>query len=248
MNEVRPLVGYAFAYVRRQLQSIDELNANAPLRRQRDVQLNFAKTSGRRISGPTPDWSTNRTAPFVSREKFREAVEAARGARADLLLADIWELMARTKRNRIGQCADALDALDINVWDASLGRTWQSMTQGERRTLVISAAQVNKARSETVKAGIRLSRLRKVTVSNTNYKQGNLANRRNADQRAHRLRDFVLEALANLSPGEELSPSALAATLNAAGISSARGGRWSHNTAKDLIARIGTLPVGQTPT
>jgi hypothetical protein len=67
----------------------------------------------------------------------------------------------------------------------------------------------------------------KATSPNLNYKHGNQANRRNADERAFRLRRFVQGEVAKLPIGEELSPSALAATLNAAGVSSARGGRWT---------------------
>lgn len=242
MTEPLTFVTYAFAYVGRQINSGDELNANIALQRQHANQTKFEKACGRRILKHFFDWSTYRAAPFVSREKFWKAVEAARGAGADLLLADIRELMARTKRNRIGQCAEALDALDIDVWDASLRRTWQSMTGSERQDIVITAAQTNKSRSDPVKVGIRLSKVEKVATENANYKKGNRANRDNADQRAHRHRDFVLEAMAKLPAGEKLSPSALATALNNAGIPSARGGRWSHNTANDLISRIENLP------
>jgi hypothetical protein len=57
----------------------------------------------------------------------------------------------------------------------------------------------------------------------------------------------VLEEKAKLPSGEKLSPSALAAALNVAGISSARGGLWTHNTAKDLMVRIDNLPAGPEP-
>ncbi|WP_185928204.1 hypothetical protein [Mesorhizobium sp. M6A.T.Ce.TU.016.01.1.1] len=154
--------------------------------------------------------------------------------------------MDRTTRDRISECANALDALDIDVWDASLGRTWQSMTDNERRSLVTIAAQTNKSRSEPVKAGIRLSRTKRAAPPSANYKLGNRANRRNADQRAHLLQDFVLKEMAKLPAGKKLSPSALATALNASDVSSARGGRWTHNTAKDLMARIGTLPENPT--
>ncbi|WP_311029387.1 hypothetical protein [Mesorhizobium koreense] len=245
MNEPRPLVAYAFAYVGRQLHSFDELNANAALRRQRGIQLAFEKTSGRHILRTIIDSSTYRAVPFVSREKFRQAINTAREAGADLLLADIQELMTRTRRNRIIECTNALDALDVEIWDASLHRTWRSMTAAERRPLVISAARAAQSRSEAVKAGISLSRAEKSKAPNGNYKKGVLANRRCADQRARRYRDFVLSEMAKLPPGEKLSPSTLATALNAAGLPSARGGRWSHNTAKDLIARVEDMAVAQ---
>lgn len=117
------------------------------------------------------------------------------------------------------------------------------MTEDERRSLVINAVQTNKSRSEAVKVGLRLAPTEKAPPPTANYKHGNSANRLAADRRARRLRHFVLEEMARLPPGGELSPSVLAAALNAAGIRSARGGHWSHNTAKDLIARIGTLPA-----
>lgn len=195
-----------------------------------------------------PDWSTYRTAPFVSRERFRQAITVARSSGADLLLANIRELMECTTRDRIIKCVDVLNSLDVEVWDASLRRTWQSMTEDERRSLITSAAQMSRSRSKAVRDGIRLSRVEKVAIQSANHKHGNRANRRNADERASRLRRFLVEEIAKLPMGEELSPSALAAALNANGVSSARGGRWSHNTAKDLMARIGTLPARPTTT
>lgn len=248
MNEARPLISYSFAYVRRQLRSKDEVNANGALKRQLAAQLIFVKGSGRRILENFPDWSTYRTAPFVSRERFRQAITVARSSGADLLLANIRQLMERTTPDRILKCVDALNAVDVEVWDASLRRTWQSMTEDERRSLITNAVRINKSRSEPVKDGIRPSRTDKATLPNANYKHGNRANRRNADKRAFRLRRFVLEEMAKLPTGEELSPSALAAALNAADVSSARGGRWTHNTARDLMARIATLSAKPTST
>jgi hypothetical protein len=87
-----------------------------------------------------------------------------------------------------------------------------------------------------------------MTTETANYKKGNRANRNNADQRARRHRDFVLKEMARVPAGEKLSPSALAAALNTAGVPSSRGGSWSHNTARDLIARIGRLPEGSPET
>lgn len=142
MKQARPLVAYNFAYVRRQLHSLDELNANGALRRQRAIQLSFEKASGRPILRTIVDSSTYCAAPFVSREKFRLAVNAARNAGADLLLADTRELMTRTRRDRIIECTNALDALDVEIWDASLRRTWRSMTAIERRPVVIGAAHI----------------------------------------------------------------------------------------------------------
>lgn len=248
MNEGRPLVAYSFAHVKRQPRSLDELNANVALRLQRAIQIIFEKASRRQILQHFADWSTYREAPFVSREKFRHAVDVARRARADLLLADIRELLARTKQERIVECADFLNALDIDVWDASLGRTWQSITGNERRLLIANARQMSGSRSMVVKDGIRLSGAEKTTTASANRRKGNRANRHNANERALRHREFVLKELAKLPAGKKLSPSVLAAALNAAGVSSARGGSWSHNTAKDLIARIGKLSGGPSTT
>jgi hypothetical protein len=242
MNEARPIVAYAFAYVKRQLHSLDDLNANVALRRQRAIQLIFAKASGRSILGHIPDASTYRTTPFVSREKFRRAVNAARNGGADLLLADIRELITRTRRDRMIECVDALDALEVEIWDASLGRTWRSLKPDERYFLITGTAHASKSRSDAVKAGLQLSRPKDI-APNANYKSGVRANRRYADERARLHRDFVLGEMAKLLPGETLSPTALATALNAAGVLSARGGRWSHNTAKDLIARIDKMAV-----
>ena len=248
MNEARPLVAYSFAYVGRQLHSPDEVNANATLMRQLAAQLIFGKASGRRILQKVPDWSTYRMTPFVSRENFRHAVELARRSGADLLLGNIRELMARTPYDRISECADVLDALDIEVWDASLGCTWHSMSGDKRESIIVNAALERHSRSKAVKVGLQLSEAEKTTVRNSNYKHGNRANRRNANERAHKLRNFVLAEIAKLPTGEELSPSALARVLNDAGVASARGGRWSHNTAKDLLARIGALRANSAST
>ncbi|PBB39609.1 hypothetical protein [Mesorhizobium sp. WSM3868] len=248
MNEARLLVAYSFVYVRRQPNSPAEVNANSALRRQLTTQRKFEKASNGRILKVIPDWSTSRTTPFSSRENFRNAVEVARSAGADLLLADIAELIERTTLNQIARCVDALNALDVELWDATLARTWRAMGLDERGSFVKSAMEISKSRSEAVRAGIQLSRTKKAAPPNLNYKHGNHANRRNADKRASRLLPFVLGEMAKLTTGEKLSPSALAAALNAAGVSTARGGQWTHNTAKDLIARIGKLRAKPTST
>ncbi|UDL92227.1 hypothetical protein LGH82_13950 [Mesorhizobium sp. PAMC28654] len=248
MTEARPLIAYSFAYVRRQIHSGEELNANRALKRQLAAQLVFEKGSGKHILKNFPDSSTYREAPFVSRERFRQAITVARNAGADLLLADIRELMERTTRDQIIRCVGVLNALDVEVWDASLGRTWQSMSEDERRSLFMRAAQTKASRSKAVKDGMLLSRVERAAAPKGNYRQGNRANRHNADQRALRHWDFVLKEMERLPAGKKLSPSALAAALNAAEVPSPRGGRWIHNTAKDLIARIGTLPPKPTST
>lgn len=243
MNDARLLVAYSFAYVRRQIRSLDDLNANGALKRQRATQLIFSKRSGKRILEKFADWSTYRRAPFVSRQKFRQAVTAARSAGADLLLADIRELIEHTRRDQIMRCFSVLNTLDVEVWDASLHRSWGSMTEDEQRSLITGAARTMASRSKAVKQGISLAGIKKGAPPKANRQLGNLANRRGADERARRHQDFVLNEMAKLPAAQKLSPSALAAALNAAGVASARGGQWTHNTAKDLIARIGQLPA-----
>ena len=156
--------------------------------------------------------------------------------------------MTRTPLDRISTCADVLNALDVEVSDASSGRAWGYMSGDERGSFVISAAHGRQSRSKAVKVGIQLSGAEKATVPNSNYKHGIRANRRNADERANRLRNFVLAEIAKLPMEEKLSPSALAKALNEAGVASARGGGWSYNTAKDLLARLGTLPTNSPST
>ena len=241
MNEARPLIAYSFTYVRRQIRSLDELNANGALKRQLAAQLIFEKRSGRRILEKLADWSTYRRTPFFLRQKFHQAITIARNADADLVLGDIRELIEHTRQDQISRGFDVLNTLDIEVWDASLHRSWQSMTEDERRYLSDVASRMMASRSKAVKEGMFLSGAKKGAPPKANQRLGNLANRRNADQRARRHQDFVLKQTAKLPAGEKLSPSALAAALNAAGISTARGGQWTHNTAKDLIARISKL-------
>ncbi|TJW02180.1 MAG: hypothetical protein E5W97_21570 [Mesorhizobium sp.] len=246
MSAARLLVAYSFVYVRRQPNTPADMNANSALLRQLRAQLIFEKASSGRIVRKIPDWTTSRTTSFVSRENFRTAVEVARSAGADLLLANIGELVERTARNQIARCIETLNALDVEVWDATLARTWRSMAPDERDSVVVNAIKANRAQSEAVKTGIQLSRAKKTASPNFNYQYGNQANRSNADRRASRLRPFVLGEMAKLTPGEKLSPSKLAAALNAAGVCTARGGQWTHNTAKDLIARVAKLQARPT--
>ncbi|MBZ9857067.1 hypothetical protein LB566_25065 [Mesorhizobium sp. CA13] len=248
MIESLPLVAYSFAYVRRQIRSLDDLNANGALKRQRAAQLGFEKRSGRQVLENFADWSTYRGASFVARHKFHRAISVARNVGADLLLADIGDLIEHTRPDQIVRCFGVLNSLDIEVWDASQDRTWQSMTPDEQRSLISGAARTMASRSKAVRQGISLSSAKKGAPPKGNHQLGNLANRRSADQCARRHQDFVLREMDKLLAGQELSPSALAAALNAAGVSSARGGQWTHNTAKDLIARIGKLPAKPTST
>jgi hypothetical protein len=241
MNAAPLLVAYIFAYVKR-LPSKAEIKENAAVGRQIAVQSQFCNQSGARLLTTIVDCSTYRGAMFASRDEFRRAAHIAREAGAGLLLADIRELMVRTRRNQLVKCVDILDALDIEIWDAYSRRTWRSLKADERNSLIIGAAHTGKSLSGAVKIGIQLSRTGGVAPDG-NYKRGNRANRLYADQRARRHRELILNEMAKLQPGEKLSPSALAAMLNAAGIPSARGGRWSHKTAKDLIARISKMAV-----
>lgn len=236
----RPLLAYLFAHVPRQMRSAEDRNKVASLRRQLEIVAMFAKARGQELT-TIPSTTTHRGTTFTTTNEFSHAARTAKQRGADLVVADVGDLLSRTPLSKITDCVAKLDALDVVLWIASTGQTWQSLSPDDRIMLVRIAGKVKASRSNAIKRGLRDAAPAQSSSAAGNHKLGNAGNTRRAHQRAANLRAFVEEEVAKLPAGAVLSPSALAAALNAAGIVSARGGHWSHNTAKNLIARVERL-------
>ena len=157
------------------------------------------------------------------------------------MVADLSELLRRTPLPKIAHCLEVLDALDVAVWDAASGRRWQDRVPAERATLVLEAARANADRSNAIRRGIRASGEKSAEIPLMTRLRGAKANRSKALSEAKRLSDFVEAEKVKLTPGDTLSPAALARALDNAGIPSSRGGAWTFNTAKRLIERVEKL-------
>jgi hypothetical protein len=200
----------------------------------------FAKTSGRRIANHVIDTSTCRGAAFFHSPKFREAKARAIAQGADMVVADIQELLRRTPERKILACVTELDDPHVEIYDALLGRSWSSLPIRNREEMLVNSTRERLARSRAVKAGHLLGKKER-RAPRTNALNGSRANKLKADKAAIRLAEFVRNEERQLAPSASLSPSALARALNEADISSSRGGKWTHNAAKNLIARLKRL-------
>jgi hypothetical protein len=237
MPASRPLVAYIFTWVRKKPRSVSELNQAAWAKRQKVATLKFARSHHLSISKTLVGVTTYRKKAFVHTQEFQDAVRLAGERDADLVLADIAELLARGPSDRVAECIEALDKIEVEIWDATHGRLWRSFTELQRVHLTLLASQVHTSRSNAIRAGLKLSKGVKESPPRENGRRGNASARRDADAFAKRHAGFVKSEQAKLAIGKKLSPTSLARALNDADIPSRRGGRWSHNAAKDLMQR-----------
>jgi hypothetical protein len=200
----------------------------------------FADPADRKIAKSFIDTPTYRRATFIRSPQFREAKAYAIVHNADVVVADIQELLRRTPAGEIQDCVAVLDSPEVEIYDASLRSTWSSLSISRRQEIMVNSIRERGSRSEAVKVGLSLGK-KEHRASKGNGLKGSHANKVKADNRAKRLSEVVRAEEQKLAPGAPLSPSALAKVLNEAGELSPMGGKWSHNSAKNLIARLRQL-------
>ncbi|MDQ6434357.1 hypothetical protein RB623_09880 [Mesorhizobium sp. LHD-90] len=237
MVSVLQVVVFVFAYVRRAPRSNKDLAAVSSVRAQRASILLGQKLGDIEIIHERYSWTTNRRSPFCERPEFHMAIREAKKAGAAIAVADIASLLAEAPANKIQDCEHALNNCTVDIWDQRLRRRWQSVPDVARTAILATAAHTRNTRSNLVKLGL-LKAGEARSVKHSNFRNGTQGNIQRADRMALRLKDVVLAENAKLPPGSALSPSALARSLNDQNITSPRGGRWSHNTAKALLDRV----------
>lgn len=245
MSEFSSGFAFLFAYVPHTPKSLAELSGVPAIRLQHLALRNFAEKNDIKIVKAFPDFTTNREKAFIDRSKFEQAVAAARVNKLPLLIANIRDLLIRTKSDQIKPCMDRLDGIEADIFDVASARYWSSFDHAARLGIV-SAALAHKEVGRAISLGKKLSEPAQLNIK-LNQLAGAQANRRKADRQAEHLRTIVEELEAKLPPGDSLSPSVLMHRLNELGIKAARSDKWSLNGAKRLLARLRDSADSKSP-
>lgn len=236
-------IGYIFGYVRKAPRRADDHNQTPALVAQLG-RIKRLEAATKKFIPIVVEWRTARTKTFVATDGFRSAVERAQTQKAVLVVGDVLGLLSATPADSIDACVDRLDDLPVKLLDAASMRLWGAMADSEKRLIVSSAQRVSSSRSEAVKRGQKSSVRVRVAPTTANAQAASRALTQRTDRRAERHRAFVEQIEQKLPPGEQLTAAVLRNALNESGIPSARGGRWSYVTARDLLARLARMGRG----
>lgn len=233
-----PSICYVFDYCRRRPKVESEASAYLI----QSAKLNEAKARGDiAMLGAVVDLPTNRSAAFFERRKFLQLVRRAEDNGACIAVDDMSRLLGTVHPDKGSLLVKMLQDCPVEIWDAARRSTWNAVPVERREIIIIEAWKGNARRSMPVKLGLRNANRSGSDALKKNAERGRTANRLAADRLAAKLAPLVLEVMNNLPAGASLSPTRLARELNMQGIVSPRGGGWSHNSAKNLMARIAKL-------
>lgn len=241
MNSQSRLIGFMFSRLNRKPRSAKDLSGNAWLMNQRRQIVGWLLATGGDVVETIVGTTTSTKPAFAKSPEFRRAIQRAIDTGADIVLADIQEMLGRSDAKQILDSVHILDAAPVNIWDASRNTVWASLSSEMRSAVMIKAIAVRASRSKTIKAGVRRRAMPPKAPADNDRQRGASANRKKADMKARRLADFVNAERKKLTLGEELSPSRLAKALNDAGIQPDRAAAWGHNSAKNLVRRLASL-------
>ena len=234
--------GYAFGYTRRTPRKPMDL-ASVPTIRAQILILQDPRTrTENSLFHQITSYATNRSKSFHETNEFRAMIDSA-ASDAAVVMLDIRELFSHTRPGVIGAAVTALNAISVNVIDASTHTIWQTMSAAEKLLLARSATAVHAIRSLTIKEGLKRSDRKRKPSPPRNRLAANRSRKQQARHHAEKLRPFVLDFLKAVSDGKSPSPSKLGRALNEAGKLSPRGNSWSHNTAKGLLNRLGLSSI-----
>jgi len=155
MNSQTRLIEFRFCRVNRKPRSAKDLNSNAWLSNQRRQIVGWARATGAEIVGTIFGATTSTKPAFAKSSEFRLAIERAMSIGADVVLADIQEMLGRSDAAQILDSVHILDAAPVNIWDASRNVVWASLSSEMRCAIMIKAIAVRASRSKTIKAGVR---------------------------------------------------------------------------------------------
>lgn len=221
---------YVFSLVRRKPGSREELLVLPAVARQLNALTRFTKLNGVRIVRSFVDTATYRNSVFTNSPIFTQAVAFADDRRIPLLIADVAHLIGETGKSAF-LAMTSLDAHGELIFDVSSGHYWREFDGAKRLPIVGAAKSQIRTPAKRIGNAAEIDR----TAS---QRRGATANRTNADRRSAQLKPIVEAFEASLPDGQALSPSMLARHLNELELRSARGGKWSHNTAKRLLERV----------
>ncbi|TWG49544.1 hypothetical protein [Aminobacter sp. J44] len=227
---------FLFAYVRSMPRSSKEFAALSAIKAQHKAIRKFASANGVQVLRTFFDATTHRGSHFLNSDVFADAVRFACENDAPLLVGDIKALIASAKKNVL-EVMDRVDLLNCDLFDASTGKSWKNFTGMDRSMIAGEAVSLIK-RGRAISRGLGGTIERSASLTE-NQKRGAASNRRKAQRRAEKLKPVIEELRASLAPGHALTPSVVASRLNDLQIPATRGGKWTYNTAKRLLDRIG---------
>lgn len=238
---MREAVGYIFAYRRGSSMSKAEVLQLPAVVAQRARFRMVEAAEKIRLVSAVMDVTTNRRSPFFERRPFIEAVQKASSAGIVVAVADMAPLFRNIQLEKVAALVAMLELHGSRLWDAARGVLWEELPEMQRSTIVREAIAAGMSRGQVIKTGLSNSERSFSVAAKENARRGRNANVNRANVLAKRLMSIVNEEKDKLADGALMSPSALASALNERNVPSPRGGRWSHNSAKNLLERIRKL-------
>ena len=237
MNAERPLVAFILVVVRRTL-SPDELVQNHDCRRQIAAVQLYAHSSGRTISRILRVQTTYRGTIFYRSVGFRSAVEQSKAENADIVVADIMDLMKNLSAEDMKK---GLRDMRVRYPEVISAIHRKPVGDHNLRTTAIFKRQVAEAMKANDPAPVVKSSRTPSQVERASSRGGQ-STRSRSDQFA-RLIAPVLADIVSKNP--KLALAAIANALNELGQPAVRGGLWQASTVKNLQRRceaLGLLP------
>lgn len=232
-------IGYVFAYCGKRPKTRLEF-LSLPAAHAQYSHMLVAQRSGKlHLNKILEDTTTDRRSSFFNRRSFKVAVAQAKQQDCVLAVGQISILLSTVKPDKVEELIEVLRELPVDIWVANLGGYWSSFSAQYRTKIVMDAVRVQQHHSVAIKTGLRNAKPKKnAAPGGANWRKGVQANAGRAERLAAGLAPIVQEEMKKLAPGERLSPAKLSKLLNAQGVPAPRGGEWSYNSAKNLLARI----------
>ena len=239
MNAAKRLIAYIDVPLPARIRK-SEISRRTFVRQQLAAVHGFVVAGNHDQRGQTIGVRLKKDGSFTESESFKAAVTRAKVEKADLVVANIREILERTPTIKIAGCIKVLDELDIEVWDACRWKTWRSLLPEERVDIIRDAARWGDISRKVAQSSAIRAREPRAKVNGGNSVIGSRHNVARADRHAEKLRALVNQQREQAADGL-LSPSALANALNAQGRKTRRGKEWSPNAAKNLMKRLDKL-------
>jgi hypothetical protein len=203
------------------------------IRKQSALVKTFAHRSGQKVPDFIFGVTTYRKAIFTQSPSFDRAVALAQELGEAVWVADIWELLRKTRPEDVNAALLKLDELKVDVFDCVHARRWRDFTATDRLAF-LQQTMARKIESAAASGHVRNAK----TPDPRNGLRGASANRKKADQRAESLRQIVKAFRSELPAGSLLTPSMLMRHLNDIGHKPERAKAWSLNSCKNLLQRL----------
>lgn len=184
---------------------------------------------------------TNRHRHFAGVPEFKESVRIAAELGGHVIVGNMTELLVATAPELIPAAMAEVEKAGGIIIDAKTGHAVTQAWNKKVRSAVVTTAA---ARRLPILRGLQLSEPRKAK-STSNQPSASRGAALAADKFARLVRPEVERVKAELPASTQLTPTLLAKALNAQLVATARGGKWTGPSAKNLLARLDRLSPGQ---